>query len=490
MVGMLQGPSLRRLMVRLPNVLAPGTPAPSWSSSGRRARRWCSSGGCGWPCSGPRPISASTSPPGAVEAYEKVRRRRRPRLDRGPGAGHPPRREGPHRGVLRPRRLRADPQGHDQPGPHRERRAAPGRGLARARPRPDRRRPRPPRPPGHRARRRSCSSAAATTSPPRPRRSASASPPAPRSCSLAHERLDALVSGYPLRGIKGPMGTAQDQLDLLGGDPAKLAALEAAVARHLGFDRVLDSVGQVYPRSLDLDVVAALVQAAAGPSSLATTIRLMAGHELATEGFRPGQVGSSAMPHKMNSRSCERINGLAVVLRGHLSMVAELAGDQWNEGDVSLLRRAPGGAARRLLRLRRPLPDLPDRARRARRLPGRRRRRARPLPAVPRHHEGAGGRGAARGRPRGGPRGHQGARRRRRPGDAGGGRSPAATSCSTASPATSASASRGPTSTPSSPTACRSPAPPATRSPGSSQRIERVVAADPESASYDPVSIL
>ena len=41
------------------------------------------------------------------------------------------------------------------------------------------------------------------------------------------------------------------------------------------------------------------------------------------------------MPHKMNTRSCERINGLLVVLRGHLSMVGELAGDQWNEGDVS-----------------------------------------------------------------------------------------------------------------------------------------------------------
>ena len=41
------------------------------------------------------------------------------------------------------------------------------------------------------------------------------------------------------------------------------------------------------------------------------------------------------MPHKMNTRSCERINGLAVVVRGYLSMVGELAGDQWNEGDVS-----------------------------------------------------------------------------------------------------------------------------------------------------------
>jgi adenylosuccinate lyase len=152
---------------------------------------------------------------------------------------------------------------------------------------------------------------------------------------LAVERVDSLLERYPLRGIKGPVGTAQDQLDLLGGDADKLAALEQRVAEHLGFARVLTSVGQVYPRSLDFDVVSSLVQLAAGPSSLATTIRLMAGQELVTEGFRAGQVGSSAMPHKMNTRSCERVNGLAVVLRGYLSMVGELAGDQWNEGDVS-----------------------------------------------------------------------------------------------------------------------------------------------------------
>jgi adenylosuccinate lyase len=152
---------------------------------------------------------------------------------------------------------------------------------------------------------------------------------------LAYERIDELIGRYPLRGIKGPVGTAQDQLDLLDGDAARLAELEARVAAHLGFTRVLQSVGQVYPRSLDFDVVTALVQAAAGPSSLATTVRLMAGNELVTEGFKPGQVGSSAMPHKMNTRSCERVNGFAVLLRGYASMVGELAGDQWNEGDVS-----------------------------------------------------------------------------------------------------------------------------------------------------------
>ena len=152
---------------------------------------------------------------------------------------------------------------------------------------------------------------------------------------VAFERVDELIRRYPARGIKGPMGTSQDMLDLLGGDAGKLERLENLVASHLGFGGVFTATGQVYPRSLDYDVLTALVQVAAGPSSLATTIRLMAGQELVTEGFAEGQVGSSAMPHKMNTRSCERVNGLAVVLRGYASMAGELAGNQWNEGDVS-----------------------------------------------------------------------------------------------------------------------------------------------------------
>jgi len=150
----------------------------------------------------------------------------------------------------------------------------------------------------------------------------------------AYERLASLQSRYPMRGIKGPVGTAQDSIDLLGSTEAH-QSLESAIAKELGFDRVLDSTGQVYPRSLDYEVLTTLVQLAASPSSLATSIRLMAGAELVTEGFKAGQVGSSAMPHKMNTRSCERVNGLTVILRGYASMVSELAGNQWNEGDVS-----------------------------------------------------------------------------------------------------------------------------------------------------------
>ena len=154
-----------------------------------------------------------------------------------------------------------------------------------------------------------------------------------------YERLVSLQGRYPMRGLKGPVGTAQDSIDLLGNEGHY--SLEQQIAAELGFEQVLDSTGQIYPRSLDYEVITTLVQLAAAPSSLATTIRLMAGADLVTEGFKEGQVGSSAMPHKMNTRSCERINGLAVVLRGYASMVSELAGDQWNEGDVacSVVRR-------------------------------------------------------------------------------------------------------------------------------------------------------
>ncbi|MGL4831420.1 MAG: adenylosuccinate lyase [Propionibacteriaceae bacterium] len=152
---------------------------------------------------------------------------------------------------------------------------------------------------------------------------------------VAYHRIENLLDRYAMRGIKGPMGTSQDMLDLVGGDLAKLTALEERVSAALGLPQVLTSTGQVYPRSLDYDALTALVQAAAGPSNLATTIRLMAGLELVTEGFKPGQVGSSAMPHKMNARSCERVNGFNAILKGYAHMLDELSGNQWNEGDVS-----------------------------------------------------------------------------------------------------------------------------------------------------------
>jgi adenylosuccinate lyase len=149
---------------------------------------------------------------------------------------------------------------------------------------------------------------------------------------FAHAALTELIARLPLRGIKGPVGTSQDALDAMGKDFAKL---EKSIAKEFGFENTWASVGQIYPRSVDFEVVSKLLQIASAPSSMATTIRLMAGSGLVSEGFKAGQVGSSAMPHKMNSRSSERINGMMILLRGYNNMAADLAGDQWNEGDVS-----------------------------------------------------------------------------------------------------------------------------------------------------------
>ena len=102
-----------------------------------------------------------------------------------------------------------------------------------------------------------------------------------------------MLERWPLRGIKGAVGTQQDQLDLLG-DERLVDELDRGVAAAFGFRRVLGSVGQVYPRSLDLDIGSALA------------------------------VCVADIRHPMNG---------AVV--GYLSMMAGYAGETWNEGDVS-----------------------------------------------------------------------------------------------------------------------------------------------------------
>jgi adenylosuccinate lyase len=152
---------------------------------------------------------------------------------------------------------------------------------------------------------------------------------------IALERLDQLIERYPLRGLKGAVGTLLDQKTLFANDSVKVERLQKLLLKHLKFKNLLNAVGQVYPRSLDFDVVSALQQLGAGPSSFCKTLRLMAGQALISEGFQKDQIGSSAMPHKMNSRNCERVNGLQVILSGHVAMTSFLSGDQWNEGDVS-----------------------------------------------------------------------------------------------------------------------------------------------------------
>jgi adenylosuccinate lyase len=147
-------------------------------------------------------------------------------------------------------------------------------------------------------------------------------------------QFESFIRAYPLRGLKGPVGTQSDMLRLLGSQE-KVARLEEMVAKQLGFARSLDSPGQVYPRSLDYALISHLCALSSAPENFAKGMRLMAGYELVTEGFVEGQVGSSAMPHKMNTRSSERICALAELVKMYADGASRLAGDQWEEGDVS-----------------------------------------------------------------------------------------------------------------------------------------------------------
>ena len=149
---------------------------------------------------------------------------------------------------------------------------------------------------------------------------------------IALENLETLHTNFRIKGIKGAIGTGSD-LKALHSD--NWQEVERAVTHELRIEKTLIAPPQIYPRSLDFQVVANLYQLAAPIASIATNIRLMAGLGLLSEGKADGQVGSSAMPHKNNPRLSERVNGLFILLKGYLTMVSEISGDQWNEGDVS-----------------------------------------------------------------------------------------------------------------------------------------------------------
>ncbi len=152
---------------------------------------------------------------------------------------------------------------------------------------------------------------------------------------LVHlKEYESFISEYPMRGVKGAVGTQFDMMVLLGSHE-KAIELENRVAEQHGFKNILSSTGQVYPRSLDYKLLLHLSVLSSACENFAKTMRLMAGNELVTEGFMKGQVGSSVMPHKMNTRSTERICAFSELLKMYADGGSRLSGDQWEEGDVS-----------------------------------------------------------------------------------------------------------------------------------------------------------
>jgi adenylosuccinate lyase len=132
-------------------------------------------------------------------------------------------------------------------------------------------------------------------------------------------------------------------------DQAATGAISGAVGTYasLGPDferRVLERLElrgepvstQVVPRDRHAEVLAAIALAGAGLERLATEIRHLQRTEVreVEEPFRAGQKGSSAMPHKRNPITTERITGLARVLRGYAQAGLENVA-LWHERDIS-----------------------------------------------------------------------------------------------------------------------------------------------------------
>ncbi len=139
------------------------------------------------------------------------------------------------------------------------------------------------------------------------------------------ERLERAFAQVSVGAISGAVGTYS----------ATSPEFELRVLDRLGLEREPVST-QVVARDRHAELLQAIALAGAGLERFATEIRHLQRTEVreVEEPFRSGQKGSSAMPHKRNPITTERITGLARVLRGYASAAGENVA-LWHERDIS-----------------------------------------------------------------------------------------------------------------------------------------------------------
>lgn len=140
-------------------------------------------------------------------------------------------------------------------------------------------------------------------------------------------RLNALLA----RGTKGTTGTQASFLKLFDGDHQRVIALDALVARKIGFAATYAVTGQTYSRKIDSQVVDVLSGIAQSAHKLATDLRLLAHRKEVEEPFEKEQIGSSAMAYKRNPMRSERICSLARFVISLQSSPAQTLATQWME---------------------------------------------------------------------------------------------------------------------------------------------------------------
>ncbi|MEM1483287.1 adenylosuccinate lyase [Oscillospiraceae bacterium PP1C4] len=145
------------------------------------------------------------------------------------------------------------------------------------------------------------------------------------------EELDMRIASLKLLGSKGTTGTQASFVELFDGDSVKIKAVEADIAREMGFDGVVPVSGQTYSRKVDSFVVNTLAGIAQSASKFSNDLRLLANFKEMEEPFEKQQIGSSAMPYKRNPMRSERITALSRYVMVNSLNPEFTAATQWFE---------------------------------------------------------------------------------------------------------------------------------------------------------------
>ena len=145
------------------------------------------------------------------------------------------------------------------------------------------------------------------------------------------ENLEYQLSTLAVRGVKGTTGTQASFMELFGGDEEKVKALEALVAKEMGFDKWVPVCGQTYSRKTDAYFLAVLSGFAQSACKFANDLRILQSFEEMEEPFEKNQIGSSAMPYKRNPMRSERICALSRYVIQDAVNPAMTAATQWFE---------------------------------------------------------------------------------------------------------------------------------------------------------------
>ena len=145
--------------------------------------------------------------------------------------------------------------------------------------------------------------------------------------------IDHRLATLQLRGVKGTTGTQASFMELFKGDADKIRAVDASIAKEMGFDpkAVVPVSGQTYSRKVDAFILNALAGIAQSCMKFATDLRLLANFKEMEEPFEKNQIGSSAMPYKRNPMRCERICALSRYLMVDVLNPSFTTGTQWFE---------------------------------------------------------------------------------------------------------------------------------------------------------------